>query len=705
MAQTITFVITQDCNLRCKYCYMVDKNKDNNMSADVGEQAIDYFLTHKELYTADAVILEFIGGEPFLEIDLMDHLTDYFKIRAYELGHKWFEMYRISISTNGLLYSSEKVQKYIKKNYSKLSVGISLDGNKEKNDLQRVYPSGKGSYDDIIKNIKLWQKQFPGAHTKVTIGHDDLPYVKDSIIHLWNLGMKVVPANVVFENVWQEGDDAIFYEQLKELADYIIDNEMWYEYNTTLFTQGIGSPLEEEELKRNSCGTGSMVAVDSKGNLYPCIRFMEYSLENQKGYVTGNIYDGVNRDKVRPFYFLNTKNANDDECLKCPIASGCQWCTGYNYDQSKDASIFQREKSICKMHKARVRANNYLWSRLSREKKVSLKRGKTLPRNLFIILEDSSINFCNYRNDRTGSKKIGRDILKRAAEYCLENFVRPVLLHSNDTDFSKDIQKIFTGLDYINIYPADNVENCTERDIIVYDAQSIEFKSFGANSCILNISEAELKELSYLCCKAMKQFKRVNINLLYDLDSLNLDLYYEQLCKINLELIEYFEKKDIRQVNVLTDDLFSGKRNNCSFGVENFALAPDGGIYICPAFYFSKKNVIFQSVENLKSFADKEDYNILQNDICKNCDIHHCKFCVYQNKKNTGESRVPSAAQCKITQTERKATYELYTLLMENHMEEWCINKIAEGKYEDPVVLHANGLKSLLNFSYNVAEK
>lgn len=68
MAQTITFVITQDCNLRCKYCYMVDKNKDNNMSADVGEQAIDYFLTHKELYTADAVILEFIGGEPFWKL-------------------------------------------------------------------------------------------------------------------------------------------------------------------------------------------------------------------------------------------------------------------------------------------------------------------------------------------------------------------------------------------------------------------------------------------------------------------------------------------------------------------------------------------------------------------------------------------------------------------------------------------------------------
>ena len=135
MAQTITFVITQDCNLRCKYCYMTNKNNSNVMTIETGERAIDYFLTHTELFVADAVVIDFIGGEPLLEIELIDHLTDYFKLRAYELNHKWFSMYRISISTNGILYSTEKVQKYIKKNAAKLSIGISIDGTKEKNDL------------------------------------------------------------------------------------------------------------------------------------------------------------------------------------------------------------------------------------------------------------------------------------------------------------------------------------------------------------------------------------------------------------------------------------------------------------------------------------------------------------------------------------------------------------------------------------------
>ena len=111
VAQSITFVITQDCNLRCKYCYMTSKNQENIMSYETGKRAIDYFLTNSNLFTADAVVLEFIGGEPLLEIDLMDRLTDYFKLRAYELDHKWFTFFRVSISTNGILYSTEKEQK------------------------------------------------------------------------------------------------------------------------------------------------------------------------------------------------------------------------------------------------------------------------------------------------------------------------------------------------------------------------------------------------------------------------------------------------------------------------------------------------------------------------------------------------------------------------------------------------------------------
>lgn len=58
----------------------------------------------------------------------------------------------------------------------------------------------------------------------------------------------------------------------------------------------------------------------------------------------------------------------DSECLNCPIAQGCEFCQGFNYDEAVTDTNFQRAKYICKMHKARVRANNYYFAKLYHEK-------------------------------------------------------------------------------------------------------------------------------------------------------------------------------------------------------------------------------------------------------------------------------------------------------------------------------------------------
>lgn len=66
----------------------------------------------------------------------------------------------------------------------------------------------------MVRNIPLWLEQFPGDGTKVTISSPDLPYIKESVLHLYNLGIHEVNINCVFEDVWQEGDDSLFEEQL-----------------------------------------------------------------------------------------------------------------------------------------------------------------------------------------------------------------------------------------------------------------------------------------------------------------------------------------------------------------------------------------------------------------------------------------------------------------------------------------------------------
>ena len=204
MAKTVTFIVTEDCQLRCRYCYLVGKNTQHRMEFEIARRTVDYLLRERELFDDHSVIWEFIGGEPFLEIELIDRIGDYIKRRMYEARHPWFDSYRFSFSTNGIMYDDPRVRKYIEKNHSHVSIGVTIDGTREKHDLQRVYPSGRGSYDDVVRNIPLWLKDFPGAGTKVTVAHDDLPYIKESVLHLWGLGIRQVNINAVFEDAWQE---------------------------------------------------------------------------------------------------------------------------------------------------------------------------------------------------------------------------------------------------------------------------------------------------------------------------------------------------------------------------------------------------------------------------------------------------------------------------------------------------------------------
>ena len=200
----------------------------------------------------------------------------------------------------------------------------------------------------------------------VTISSDDIPYIKESVLHLFSLGIHNVNINCVFENVWKVNDDYIFQEQLLNLADAIIDGEYYKEYECSLFGEYIGKPLDEKNNK-NWCGAGMMLAVDAAGNFYPCTRFAGYSLREKKPIVIGNVYEGIDKNKLRPFLTLDRTTQSRHECIDCEVASGCAWCQGENYDAADTNTIYQRSTAICKMHKARVRANNYYWNKLYRK--------------------------------------------------------------------------------------------------------------------------------------------------------------------------------------------------------------------------------------------------------------------------------------------------------------------------------------------------
>ncbi|MBR3831035.1 MAG: radical SAM peptide maturase, CXXX-repeat target family [Muribaculaceae bacterium] len=376
-AKNITFIVTKDCQLACKYCYLVGKNEKERMSWTVAKAAIDYILDNEQDFSEESVVWDFIGGEPFLEIELIDQICDYIKMEMFRRNHHWFDSYRFSFSTNGINYHTDKVQNFIKKNREHLSIGITIDGTEKKHDLNRIWKGDgpeQGSYKDVEKNIPLWLKQFPNAGTKVTISSADIPYIKESVLHLFDLGIHEVNINCVFEDVWNEGDDALFEDQLMQLADAIIDNDLYKENACSFFTEQMGKPMDCVLDNGNWCGAGRMLSIDAAGNFYPCTRFAQYSLRDKKAWIIGNIHDGIDKNKLRPFLTLDRCTQSSQECIDCEVASGCAWCQGENYDAAETPTVYQRSTAICKMHKARVRANNYYWNKLFRKLELEGKR-------------------------------------------------------------------------------------------------------------------------------------------------------------------------------------------------------------------------------------------------------------------------------------------------------------------------------------------
>ena len=118
---TLTFQVTDRCNLQCSYCYQIHKG-NHVMPFEVAKEFIDMLLRndpstrfYMDTRNVGSAILDFIGGEPLLEIELIDKIIDYFQEAAIREDHPWQYYFRVSMSSNGVRYFDPKVQEFIKK--------------------------------------------------------------------------------------------------------------------------------------------------------------------------------------------------------------------------------------------------------------------------------------------------------------------------------------------------------------------------------------------------------------------------------------------------------------------------------------------------------------------------------------------------------------------------------------------------------------
>lgn len=692
-AQTVTFVVTDDCNLRCKYCYITHKKSDNKMDFDTAKAFIDRLLTTDEMRYSEAVILEFIGGEPMIEAPLIDEIVDYFKLKAFELDHDWYWNYRISICTNGVNYSSSEVQRLIKKNFNKMSVTISVDGTKEKHDMQRIFPDGTGSFDRISENIDLWLSQFRGS-TKVTFASDDLPLLYDSILYLWNRGIKEISANVVFENVWKNGDDEILEEQLKKLADYVIDNELYDKgYYCSFFDETIGYPYDEENMNRTYCGAGKMIALSPNGNIYPCIRYYGYSLNNHEEWSVGDIKNGIDMEKVRPFVLSTNRLQSDSECLNCDIATGCGFCQGFNYDEAPIPTNFYRAKYICNMHKARVRANNYFFSKLYNIQGIERENNKMNKKSLYFLLSDDYISYCCYENQSESDNEMSDNIILEGLNHSQDNFMIPIFVHGKSGKTLK-VKEEYIDYDILHIVPIKYYDLAQKqgfrRILPVYDMENAWNKKVFIDNVILNVKQGEIKGLNKAINELIKFSNRININILKLDRHFNEVEYKQQMEMISDKIIKIWENEGrFKEINLLTDILFLDKHDNCQAGENTFALSPSGKIYTCCAAFSNTKDCFIGDIdEGITEEYGARLYKVENSNLCRTCDAYQCKDCVYINRENTKEYNVSPSFQCRKSHIERTLSIDLKNRLKNcSIVPSKNISEIKVNDFLDPIAM------------------
>lgn len=365
-----TFQVTEGCSLCCSYCYQVNKTPAV-MNFETAKKFIDHLLNddygYINRYNSPAIIIEFIGGEPLLEIELIREIYEYFLDKCYELNHPWFTFHRVSICSNGLQYFNPEVQSFFKDYISQISFNISIDGNKELHDACRKQPNGEGSYDISMAALNHFNKHFsPERNSKMTLAPSNIEYLYDSVVDFIDNGMTVININCVFEEGWNQSTALEEYKQLKKLADYLLDNDLENLY-IAIFNER-QEDMMDKGFDSSPCGGGSasMLSMRPNGDFYPCIRYMPSSVGNHLPSMSiGNVDTGMigrteNSEIIRQLDRNTRRAQNNDICYECPLSNDCAACAALGYQVF--GVLNKKTTFICIQMIAEALANVYYWN-------------------------------------------------------------------------------------------------------------------------------------------------------------------------------------------------------------------------------------------------------------------------------------------------------------------------------------------------------
>ena len=304
--------VAHDCNLRCKYCFAGTGDFGGGrkmMDEATGKAAIDFML--RSSGTRKHLEVDFFGGEPLLNFDLVKNLTAY----GEEQGPKFGKIISFTLTTNGTLLGDDEIQFL---NDKKMAVVLSLDGRPDVNDRMRPFEGNVGSYTPVKEALLRFVEARSGQNYYVrgTFTAHNLDFSED-VKHMYDLGFREISVEPVVGGAGEtytlttEHLNTLCAEYDK-LASFYLERELvgepfnFFHFNMATYN----SPCFGKRV--SGCGAGfDYVAVTPDGELYPCHQFVG----NPK-FLMGDVFTGIH-DNTLSHEFRQANLYKKPECMEC----------------------------------------------------------------------------------------------------------------------------------------------------------------------------------------------------------------------------------------------------------------------------------------------------------------------------------------------------------------------------------------------------
>ena len=324
------------CNLACKYCYYLEKqklyqlDKSKVISDALLEEVIKQYI---EAQTMPQVLFTWHGGETLMRpISFYKHALELQKRYAY--GRQIDNC----IQTNGTMLTDEWCEFFKENNFL---VGVSIDGPQEFHDEYRRTRSGKPSWHEVMKGIRLLQKHGVEWNALAVINDFNADYPKEFYHFFKDLGCRYIQFTPVVERTVKRADGLTLAPGMQEggeVTDFSVTPEQWGNFLCTLYDEWVKQDVGEifiqlfDATLANWAGVppgvcsmsvecGHAAVMEFNGDVYSCDHFVypEYRLGNiRQQTLTGLMYS----DRQRNFGKLKTGTLTR-QCRECRFLFAC----------------------------------------------------------------------------------------------------------------------------------------------------------------------------------------------------------------------------------------------------------------------------------------------------------------------------------------------------------------------------------------------